>query len=158
MSLQSTSGLPVNLVYSPPPNMPVPLSKVIILTTTTTALTLTAQDSGSIIGIPNIANAVPLTITLPNPAVAAGCFYRAILSATQTGGQVLRLDGGAGLMQGVVAGTAAAVDLTAGAASRYVQFAATAKKGDWIEVLSDGTFWYAEGVSSLAGANGIAFA
>lgn len=112
------------------------------------ATTLLASESGSIVRVTVGSN---YTIALPAlTAAIAGTRYRFV--NVSAGAFTVVIDSGtAAAMKGSVlssAGAAATSAILLG--QQKVNFTATSLLGDWVEVWTDGTFWYADGRSTAA--------
>jgi hypothetical protein len=118
-----------------------------VIATGSAALTLTAADSGSII---NLTKGAAYDVTMPAPTTPG-------LEFTFIGGAVIanlvRIDCGAGLLDGHYVDATPEVTTTAG--SRYLGFTGTSVIGDRAVFLSDGTHWKVVGTTGAAA--GMAF-
>ena len=116
---------------------------VITLPTTTTndaPYSITLAQSGSIIRVPIMPQAA--TLTLPPVLAAAG--FNIKLQASGIPAFIVRLDGGAGVINAVQLNNAT---WTSDNAARYHQFTATAQVGDTIEIACDGVRYSSRGFS-----------
>lgn len=114
----------------------------------TTTNIITAAESGTTFFLNS---ATEFVSTLPAPA--AGLYFRFIVSAAPSGADyTIVTTSGTDLIHGAAVSSADAggsVDSTAGTAADTITFVGgQSLKGDWVEVLSDGTSWYAFGVCS----------
>jgi hypothetical protein len=116
--------------------------------------TSSTSQSGSSIFIDSATSA--FDITLPAPSYSTiGLQYKFIL---KTGGNEVRIDGGAGKCYGIkydkTADPAVTIEVSAVASSapvRFVIFADVAVSGDTIEMSCDGSYWIFKGVSASEG-------
>lgn len=109
---------------------------------------VTAAESGTTFFL---SLATGFVTTLPAPAL--GLHYRFLVAIAPSGGSyTIVTTGGTDLIHGAAASAADAggsVDSTAGTAADTITFVdGQAVKGDWVEVVSDGTSWYAFGICS----------
>jgi hypothetical protein len=121
-----------------------PRKRVIDLTA---LATLDAKLSGSII---TLGTAGGFTVTLPAPFV--GGEFRFVAKVAPTTAYILSTAASGNVVQGVVLTTDvnSATDPTNTAASDTITFAANkARIGDYVDIWSDGTYWYASAVSIL---------
>ena len=108
------------------------------------AQTLTAADSGKTFILSAAAGA---TITLP--ALKSGIHFKFIVGAAFATTYWVVASAEASKIQGVLVVNGASVDA---ADEDQINFVATAETiGDHIEIICDGTDWYASGVGSQAG-------
>jgi len=108
------------------------------------AQTLTAADSGKTFILSAAAGA---TITLP--ALKSGIHFKFIVGAAFATTNWVVASAEASKIQGVLVVNGASVDA---ADEDQINFVATAETiGDHIEIICDGTDWYASGVGSQAG-------
>jgi len=108
-----------------------------------TTATLTADDSGKII---TLGLAGGFTTTLPKPA--AGLEFSFRVKVAPTTAYIILTSGVANIIQGTIASgdLDAAADTGAAAASDTITFVANkAIIGDSVDLISDGTYWYARG-------------
>ena len=109
------------------------------------AYTVTAADSGKVFMLSSTAGACE--ITLPTTLVE-GLYYKFIVEEdTPTG--VITIAAGSAIIDMVmkdIGGNAS--NSTAGTAVQNITFAAATKQGDYVDMFTDGTTWYAECMSS----------
>ena len=112
--------------------------------TISSAQTLRAGDSGSVF---LVQKGSAYTITLPTPSEdTQGCHYRFI--NTDASNNIVTITGGASTAYGVIDLSGSVIPT--GTAS--VKFAGTAARGDFIDVVCDGSvYYYSAGSSTVAG-------
>jgi hypothetical protein len=132
-----------------------------------TTYVISTEDSGKILYLP-VQTAIQ-TFTLPLPQM--GLFYKIIVSsgATALGFAVTIASNPTGLFYGQLSNfstsaiTTTSVGLNTGSwpivvaaknASDSIIFTATAKSGDWVEMVSDGKYWYVNGMSTILNPSG----
>jgi len=116
------------------------------------SITINASDSGKILMTPQTAGAVTFVYTLPT--LAPGLHYRFINSAPLALNGSVQINAQAGTLYGqVITGPTNGVGFLAVTGSTQIRFL-TAKSilGDFINLTCDGTNWYVEAISSVAGA------
>ena len=117
--------------------------------TLTAASTLTAEDSGKTLLLNLTAG---FATTLPEPV--AGMRFKFILAAAITGDMTVVTNGGANIFQGGIVVNGASVVATD---ADTITFANAAEVvGDYVEIESDGTYWWLVGGYGK-GAGGITF-
>jgi hypothetical protein len=114
--------------------------------TLSAAHTITAVENGTTF---ILSHATEFAVTLP--AVASGLRFSFIVgNAPETASYTIVVPGGTDLIHGCAVSSADAggsVDSTAGTAADTITFVdGQAAIGDRVDVISDGTFWYAFGV------------
>ncbi len=110
------------------------------------ATTLTDAQSGSIISITNAAAlADAYAITLPAPTVAAGMQFYFVLATAGLGGTTITSNAVNMRFKGL-ANAAQVVSV----ACTSVAIAPVAVTGDFVEMYSNGTNWFATGISQVA--------
>lgn len=116
--------------------------------TLTAATTLTAADSGTTIFLNS---ATEFAVTLP--ALAAGLRFKFIVKAAPSGASYTVTNASGTTIVGQIttndfSGTTDS-DFEASGAATITFVDAKAVKGDWVEVICDGTNWYATGACSV---------
>ena len=117
------------------------------IATVSAAKTVEVAECGTVFMVGDI-NA---TITLPDAATAGpGWWCKFILSADLSAGDVVVTPAGSDTVELVSATAAdgAAMDVTGTGQVEFINGAAT--KGDQLEILTDGTSWYALGMAAAA--------
>lgn len=114
--------------------------------TPTAATELTAAQSGSVVFL-NAATGFAITL----PAPAAGLSFKFVVAAAfATTNFTIVTNGSSNIIQG---GADVNSTWVPAADEDTISFVATAEtKGDWIEVVSNGTDWFASGQATAAGA------
>lgn len=114
-------------------------------------------DSGKTILVPALGAAHALTINLP--AVQAGLKYRFMANATLASAATITPTIGPPLYTAVNSlcygslinlPNAGAIGITSKGGADTVQLTATAVVGDYIDVNCNGTYWYVNGISTVA--------
>jgi hypothetical protein len=112
----------------------------------TAGKTLTADDNGKVFILSDAASG---DITLPAVATNVGFECKVICGFAITSASALISAEGDNI-EGSIVVNGAQVDVDAADQLNFVQTAENI--GDWVSVISDGTYWYAEGVGHGAGA------
>ena len=112
----------------------------------TAGKTLTADDNGKVFILSDAASG---DITLPAVATNVGFECKVICGFAITSASALKSAEGDNI-EGSIVVNGAQVDVDAADQLNFVQTAENI--GDWVSVISDGTYWYAEGVGHGAGA------
>lgn len=116
----------------------------------TAATTLSDKDSGTTYVLNS---ATEFAVTLPAPKL--GCWFKFIVGAAPSGADyTIVTASGTDLMHGLLSVTTVDDtvdgDNSSGTAEDTITFvSAKAKVGDWVELVSDGTYWYVSGASTL---------
>ena len=126
-------------------------SPVLVVEDLTTAKTIDQYDTGKCF---TLGNASGLTVSLPNVAdVPSGFFVRFIVKIANTGSDtylVYVTDGDGDILHGVVISAEDAQgsgDSSSGAGTDVVTFVGgKAQIGDYLDLWTDGTYWYATAV------------
>lgn len=123
-----------------------PITGLATIATLTAASTLTAAQSGSTFFLNS---ATEFATTLPAPA--AGLAYEFIVKAAPSGASyTIVTASSANIIKGQAVNAAGAAGDT-GTADDTISFVdGQAVAGDKVSVISDGTYWYAYGVSAVA--------
>lgn len=117
----------------------------------TTPLNLTVYDSGKILLLPGTLGAGQV-INLPGPGNSY-C-YKFLVLSTMANACAITATGGAVINGACTTNKATANTVVSFTNAGSVSFTAAAVKGDWLEIFSDGTGWYCNGLSGAAAANG----
>ena len=112
----------------------------------TAGKTLTADDNGKVFILSDAASG---DITIPAVATNIGFECKVICGFAITSASALISAEGDNI-EGSIVVNGAQVDVDAADQLNFVQTAENI--GDWVSVISDGTYWYAEGVGHGAGA------
>lgn len=114
--------------------------------------TIAIADTGKILLTPQTAGAVPVVYTLPT--AAAGLHYRFVNSAAAALSGTVQINAAAGTLFGnVITGPTNGVALLAVPGSTQIRFLTAASvRGDFIDLYCDGTNWYVNAMSQVAGA------
>ena len=122
--------------------------------------TIGASETGEVYFVD--ASAASVTLTLP--AVKAGAYVKVILSATNAANTTCTIQAAPdtiNILGKIIAIAADMADGTSDAGADgddKIVFPANCALGSWVELVCDGTAWYACGMYSGAAANGVAFA
>ena len=122
--------------------------------------TIGAAETGEIYFVDASAGSVTLTL----PAVKAGAYIKVILSATNGGSTTCTIQASPDTIniRGTIINLAADLaDGTGDAGANLddkVVFPANCAMGSWVELVCDGSAWFACGMYSGAAVNGVAFA
>jgi hypothetical protein len=117
----------------------------------TAAYTLVNEDSGTMFRL-NLA--AGFAVTLPLPSV--GLTYEFFVGTAPTGSYTIVTNGAAAILNGKATNSAAGSGSTSTTGTTITFVLNQAVIGDYVKVFSDGTYWYATGISKVAA--GITFA
>jgi len=126
------------------------MSRVFIDTTTISAtspatVTITPQQSGSTF----IINKATVLVNLPSPTIAGLKFRFYNNNAVSVLVEIFSI-AGTGTMDGMWTQLSGAKTLS-NAFTQEIDFTATSIRGDYVDCISDGTFWRVEGQTGVAG-------
>ena len=113
--------------------------------------TLTADDSGQIIFVDASGAAAEVDITLPAPA--KGLYYRFIVTE-DTPTQDVKIIATSTIVYAIlmIQSDTNEDNSVVAAGSTNVLIKQAAKKGDWVEYISDGTSWFVRGMGTVQAA------
>ncbi len=116
------------------------------------ATNINAADSGKIHITPQTAGAVGVIYTLPAVATSAGVHYRFYNGAPAALSGIVTITAPAGTLRGVVLQGPVNAPLTLSVTNQTsVNFASAASiRGDYIDLLCDGSVWYVSAMSAIA--------
>ena len=122
--------------------------------------TIGAAETGEVYFV----DASSASVTLTLPPVKAGAYIKVILSATNGGGTTCTIQASPdtinilGTIINVAADMADGTGDAGAAGDDKIVFPANCALGSWVELVCDGSAWYACGMYSGAAVNGVAFA
>ena len=117
----------------------------------TAAKTIDVADCGTLFMVSNPTGGT-YVVTLPSPSTAGVGWHCKFVNSNVSGNMtnIVRIDGAASTMAAVVVdGGSTTANIDGAAANQFVNFLAASLHGDWCEVWTDGTYWYAEAWSGI---------
>jgi hypothetical protein len=113
--------------------------------------TLTAEDSGKIIFVSAVGASGEVDIALPAPA--EGLYFR-FITTEDTPAQDVKIVATGAIVYGIlmVQSDTNEDNSVVAAGSTNVLIKQAAKKGDWIDYISDGTSWFVRGMGTVQAA------